>query len=71
MKLKNIHKNWWGQRKLQINKNYTPSYSPGYGKFENLLFRFHSPNGECVCVFVYNAVDVNKIATASLTKPPP
>ena len=26
------------QRKLQINKNYVPSYSPVYGEFENLCF---------------------------------
>jgi len=26
------------QRKLQINKNYMPSCSPGYGKFENFCF---------------------------------
>ena len=37
----NIYKNLWGQqsaKKLQINKNYTPSYSPGYREFENLCF---------------------------------
>jgi len=28
------------QRKLQINKNYTPSYSPGYGEFKNLFVSF-------------------------------
>ena len=26
------------QRKLQINKNYAPSYSPDNGEFENLCF---------------------------------
>jgi len=26
------------QRKLQISKNYIPSYSPDYEKFENLCF---------------------------------
>ena len=40
------------QRKLQINKNYIPSYSPGYGKFEN-LFHFCGLNSEYVtCVYL-------------------
>jgi len=48
------------RRKLQINKNYKPSKSPGYVEVENL-----------VSAFVYNAVGINKIATAFLAKPPP
>jgi len=48
--------------------NYITSYSPGYGEFENLLFCFCSGSS---CAFIYNAVDVNKIATAILLKLPP
>ena len=41
------------QMKLQINKNYMPSYLPGYGEFEN-LFPFCSLNGECVtCICLH------------------
>ena len=35
-------------RKLQINKNYIPSYSPGNGELKNcFFFCFCSLNGEC------------------------
>ena len=39
-------------------------------RVQKSLLRFCSLNGECACVFVYNAVDVNKIATTFLAKPP-
>ena len=76
MLLENIYKDWWGQQSVkeasnQQKKNYTPPYSPGYGEFKNLPFRFRSLNGELSHAFVYNVVDVNKIATAFLAKPPP
>ena len=59
------------QRKLQVNKNYIPSYLPSYGEFKNVCFVSVAWTVSVSCVFVYNAVDVNKIATAFLAKPPP
>ena len=59
------------QRKLQINKNYIPAYSPGYGEFKNLCFAFVALSVSVSRALVYNAVDVNKIATAFLAKLPP
>ena len=56
------------QRKLQINKNYIPSYSPGYGKFKNLCFVSVAWMVSVSCAFVYNAVDINKIATTFFGK---
>ena len=61
--------NQWS--KLHINKNYMPSYSPGYGEFENLYFVSVAWTVSVSRAFVYNAVDVNKIATAFLAKPQP
>ena len=49
------------RRKTQIDYNYTSSYSPTHGEFENLCFIFVAP---MVCVlrtFVYNVVDLNII----------
>ena len=57
------------QRKLQINKNYVPSYSPGYGEFE--MFVSVDKTVSVSRVFVYNLLDVNKIVTVSLTIPSP
>jgi len=57
------------QKKLQI-KNI-PSYSPGYGGFENLCFVSKAWSVSVSRAFVYHAVDVNKIATNFLAKPPP
>ena len=61
--------NQW--RKLQINKPYIPSYSPGYGEFKNYCFIFVAWTVSVSHAFVYNAVDLNKITTAFLAKPPP
>jgi len=61
--------NQW--RKLQINKNYIPSYSPGYGEFENRWFVSAAWTVSVSRVFVYNAIDVSKITTALLAKLPP
>ena len=61
MLLENINKNWWGsnqQRKLQINKNYTPSYFPGYGEFENICFISVAWTVIVLRTFVYSVVDV-------------
>ena len=75
MLLENIYMDWWGQesaKKLQINKkNYTPSYLPGYGEFKNLCFISVAWMVSVSRAFVYNGVDVKKIATAFLAKPPP
>jgi len=59
------------QRKLQINKNYVPSYSSSYGEFKNLCLVTVAWTVSVSRAFVYNAVDVNKIATAFLAKLPP
>jgi len=70
----NIYKHCWAsyhQRKLQIKKNHVPSYLPGYGELKNLCFGSVSGIVSVSHAFVYNAVDVNKIATASLAKLPP
>ena len=48
-------------------KSIKPSYSPTHGEFENLCFVSEAPIAR---VFVYNAVDVNKIIAISSTKPP-
>ena len=57
------------QRKLQINKNYISSYYlPGYGEFENLCFISVAWTVSVSRVFVYNAVEVNKIANRFLGK---
>ena len=61
--------NQW--RKLQINKNYTPSYSLSYGEFENLCFISLSWILSVSCAFFYNAVDVDKISAAFFAKLPP
>ena len=48
---------------LLKTQTYTPSYSPTHGELENL------PVAPMVCVshvFVYNAVDVNKIVAVFL-----
>ena len=53
------------------DSNYTPSYSPTHGEFENLCF---NSVASTVCMsheFVYGAVkNVNKIVAISSTKPP-
>ena len=48
-----------------------PSYLPGYGEFENLCFVSMAWIMSVSHAFVYNAVDINKIATAFLAKLPP
>ena len=67
----NIYKDWWGQQSAKEASNYVPYNLPGYGEFENLCFVFVALTVSVSHVFVYNAVDVNKIATAFLAKPPP
>ena len=78
-KLKNYLWNYWKiftrvdgasnqQRKLRMNKNYIPSYSPGYGELEILCFVSVAWTVRVSHVFVYNAVDVNKIATTFFGK---
>ena len=52
-------------------KIYIQSYSPGYGEFENLCFVSVAWTKSVSHAFVYNAVDINKIPTAFLAKPPP
>jgi len=72
MLLENIYKDWWDQqRKFQINKNYIPYKLPGYGEFENPCFVSVAWTVSVSRTFIYNAVGVNKIATAFLAKPPP
>ena len=53
------------QRKLQINKNYAPSYSPDDGEFENLCFVSITWTVSVSCVFVYNVVDMKKLLPLS------
>ena len=48
-----------------------PSKLPGYGEFENPCFVSVAWTVRVFSVFVYNAVGVNKIATAFLAKLPP
>ena len=75
MLLENINKDWWGsnqQRNLQINKNYIPSCFPSYGEFENnICFVSVAWTVIVLRAFVYNVVDVSKISTVFLAKPPP
>ena len=61
--------NQW--KKLQINKYYILSNLPGYGEFETLCFVSVAWMVSVSRAFIYNAVDVNKIATAFLAKLPP
>ena len=58
------------RRKTQVDLNYTPSYSPTHGEFENLSVISVAPMICVSRVFVYEPVDVNKIITISSTKPP-
>ena len=70
----NIYKDRWGQQSAKEDsnqQNYTPTYLPGYGEFENLCFVSIAWMVSVSHAFVYDAVDVNKIATAFLAKPPP
>ena len=71
MLLENIYKDWWGQQSVKEASNYVPSNPPVYGEFKNLCFVSIALTVSVSRVFVYNAVDVNKIATAFLAKPPP
>ena len=48
-------------------KSIKPSYSPTHGEFENLYFISVAPIAR---VFVYDAVDVNKIIAISSIKLP-
>ena len=58
--------------KKNKKKNYAPSYLPGYGECENLCWFLHVAWTVSVSLaFVYNAADINKIATALLAKPSP
>ena len=52
--------------KLWINNNYIPSYSPGHADFENPCFVSVVLSVSMSRVFVYNAVDVNKILATFL-----
>ena len=71
MLLENIYKDWWGQQSAKETSIYIPTYSPGYGEFENVSFVSVAWTVSVSRAFVYNAVDINKIATAFLAKPPP
>ena len=51
--------------------SYIPSYLPGYGEFKNLCFISVAWMVSVSHAFVYNVVNVNKIATTFLAKPPP
>ena len=69
---KNISKALRGEQSVKEvsnkKKNYIPSYSP---EFENLSLCSIAQRVSMLCAFVYNVVDINKIVTVPLTKPPP
>ena len=72
----NIYRDWWGQQSAkkasnQQKKIYIPSYLPGQVKFKNHCFVSIAWTVSVSCVFAYSAVDVNKIVTAFLARPPP
>ena len=55
----------------EVNKNYIPSYSPGYGEFKNFWFISVAWMVSVSRAFVYNALDINKIINVFLAKAPP
>ena len=74
MLLEYIYKDYWGQqsaKEASNQQNYIPSYSPGYGEFKKVCFVSIAWMVSVSPVFVYNAVDVNKLRIAFLTKQPP
>jgi len=71
MLLENIYR---GQQSVKGASNQQKLYAillAWLWRVQNSLFRFRSLNGKCVTYVCYNAVDVNKIATAFLAKLPP
>jgi len=74
MLLENIYKDWWGQESVKEASNQQKLftiYLPGHKEFENLCFVYVAWMVSVSRAFVYNAVDINKIATAFLEKLPP
>ena len=74
MLLENIYKEWWGQQSAKEALNQQKIYTilvSWIWRVQKSLFRSVAWTVSVSCVFVYNAVDVNKIATAFLAKPPP
>ena len=68
----NIYKDWWGQQSsigsFKLTKAIHYIYLPGNGEFENLCFVSVAWTMSVSRMFVYSAVDINKIATAFLAK---
>ena len=57
-------------RKLQNNKSWIPSYLPGHREFKNFCLVSVAQTIWVSHAFVYGAVDINKLMTIFLTKPP-
>ena len=75
MQLENIYKNWWGQQSAKEVSNqqkiYILSCLPGYGEFKNFCFVSVAWTVSVSRAFIYNAINVNKIAATFLAKLPP
>ena len=67
----NIYKDWWGQQSVKEASNQQKLYTIWLGKVRNFFFIFVAWTVSASRAFVYNAVDITKIATTFLAKPPP
>ena len=59
------------ERSFKSIKTIIPSYLPGHWECKNLCFVSVTQRVRVSSAFVYNVVDINKLATFPLVKPLP